>query len=77
MQQGYKFYSARAAEAKAQAADSTLENVRLRALRSEAMFLKLADHARKVEDDREKARLKKAAEIEANAVEDEAALDAS
>ena len=55
MQQGYKFYSARAAEAKTEAPEATLENVRLRALRSEAMFLKLADHARKVEADREKA----------------------
>lgn len=76
MQQGYKFYSARAAEAKAEAAESTLENVRLRALRSEAMFLKLADHARKVEADREKARLKKAADSEANSLQDVATFDA-
>ena len=76
MQQGYKFYSARAAEAKAEAAESTLENVRLRALRSEAMFLKLADHARKVEADREKARLKKAADSQANSLQDGATFDA-
>lgn len=76
MQQGYKFYSARAAEAKAEAAESTLENVRLRALRSEAMFLKLADHARKVEADREKARLKKAVDSLANSPQDEATFDA-
>jgi hypothetical protein len=76
MQQGYKFYSARAAEAKAEAAESTLENVRLRALRSEAMFLKLADHARKVEADREKARLKKAFDSQANSPQDEATFDA-
>lgn len=76
MQQGYKFYSARAAEAKAEAAESTLENVRLRALRSEAMFLKLADHARKVEADREKARLKKAADSQANLPQDDATFDA-
>lgn len=76
MQQGYKFYSARAAEAKAEAAESTLENVRLRALRSEAMFLKLADHARKVEADRERARLKKAVNSQANSPRDEASFDA-
>ena len=52
MSQGYKFYAARAVEAKAEAAEATLENVRLRALRSEAMWLQLADHARKVEADR-------------------------
>lgn len=75
MQQGYKFYSARAAEAKAEAAESTLENVRLRALRSEAMFLKLADHARKVEADREMARLKKAVDSQANSPQDEASFD--
>lgn len=72
MQQGYKFYSARAAEAKEEAAKSTLENVRLRALRSEAVFLKLADHARKVESDREKARLKKEADAQATSCQDEA-----
>lgn len=76
MQQGYQFYSARAAEAKAEAAESTLENVRLRALRSEAMFLKLADHARKVEADREKARLKKAADSQANSPQGDATFDA-
>ena len=76
MQQGYKFFSARAAEAKAEAAEATLENVRLRALRSEAMFLKLADHARKVEADREKARLKKAADSQANLPQDDATFDA-
>lgn len=61
MSQGYKFYAARAVEAKAEAAEATLENVRLRALRSEAMWLQLADHARKVEADREKARREKEA----------------
>lgn len=76
MQQGYKFYSARAAEAKAEAAKSTLENVRLRALRSEAMFLKLADHAMKVEAHREKARLKKAAQTQANVPRYDATFDA-
>ena len=76
MQQGYKFYSARAAEAKAEAEEATLENVRSRALRSEAMFLKLADHARKVEADREKARLKKAADSQANSHQDDATFDA-
>ncbi|GGC31376.1 hypothetical protein GCM10011371_18490 [Novosphingobium marinum] len=69
MQQGYKYYSARAAEAKAEAAESTLKNVRLRALRSEAMFSKLADHARKVEAVREKARLKKADDAQANSLQ--------
>ncbi|MBX7482949.1 hypothetical protein [Qipengyuania qiaonensis] len=61
MSQGYKFYAARAVEAKAEAAEATLENVRLRALRSEAIWLQLADHARKVEADREKARREKEA----------------
>ena len=61
MSQGYKFYAARAVEAKAEAAEATLKNVRLRALRSEAMWLQLADHARKVEADREKARREKEA----------------
>jgi len=75
MQHGYEFYSARAAEAKAEAAESTLENVRLRALRSEAMFLKLADHARKVEADREKARFKKEVDAQANSPQDEASFD--
>ena len=76
MSQGYKFYAARAVEAKAEAAQATLENVRARALRSEAMFLKLADHARKVEADREKARLKKAADSQVNSPQDEASFDA-
>lgn len=75
MQQGYKFYSARAAEAKTEAAEATLENVRLRALRSEAMFSKLADHAQKVEADREKARLKKADDSQANSLQDGASSD--
>lgn len=59
MSQGYKFYAARAVEAKTEAAEATLENVRLRALRSEAVWLQLADHARRVDADREKARREK------------------
>lgn len=65
MSQGYKFYAARAVEAKTEAAEATLENVRLRALRSEAMWLQLADQARKVEADREKARREKEVKSEA------------
>lgn len=68
MSQSYEFYSARAKEAKAEAKAATLDNVRDRALRSEATWRGLADQARAVAKRREKLELEKAAEREAAAV---------
>ena len=55
--QSYEFYSARATEAGAEAAEATLDNVRERALRAQKTWLGLAEQARRVANDREKARL--------------------
>ncbi|WP_369025673.1 hypothetical protein [Qipengyuania sp. RANM35] len=65
MSQTYEFYSARAREAAADAEAATLDNVRERALRSEATWTALATQARAVAKQREKIETEKAAEREA------------
>lgn len=68
MSQTYEFYAARAREAAAEAKAATLDNVRDRALRSEATWLGLAQQARAVASRREKIEREKAAEREAAAL---------
>lgn len=67
MQQTHEFYTARAAEAAADAKAATLDNVRERALRAEKTWKSLADQARRVKAQREKLEAEKAAEREAAA----------
>ncbi|MEZ5680147.1 MAG: hypothetical protein R3E14_02505 [Erythrobacter sp.] len=67
MSQTYDFYTARAREAAADAKAATLDNVRDRALRSEATWTALAAQARAVAKQREKIEAEKAAEREASA----------
>ena len=68
MSQTYEFYAARARESAAEAKAATLDNVRDRALRSEATWLGLAQQARAVASRREKIEREKAAEREAAAL---------
>ena len=68
MSQTYEFYASRAREAAAEAKAATLDNVRDRALRSEATWLGLAQQARAVASRREKIEREKAAEREAAAL---------
>lgn len=72
MSQSYDFYAARAIEAAKEAKEALLDNVRERALRSEATFRALAEQARKVSADR--AKLQR--EREAKALADQAAAAA-
>ena len=60
--QTYEFYSARAAEAAADAQTATLDNVRDRALRAEATWQALADQARAVAEQRRRIAATKAVE---------------
>ena len=60
--QTYEFYAARAKEAADDAAKATLDNVRDRALRSQATWQGLARQARKVAVQRRKLEETKAAE---------------
>ena len=69
MSQTFEFYDARAKEAAAEAAAAKLDNVRERALRSEASWRGLANQARKVADDRVKAEQERTARREAEAME--------
>lgn len=55
----HEFYEARADEAAREAEATSLENVRRRALRSEAAWRDMADRARQVERDRETARIER------------------
>lgn len=75
MSQTFEFYHARAEESATEAQAAQLDNVRDRALRSEATWRGLAEQARKVAEDRVKAEhersVKRAAEAEA--VEERAA----
>lgn len=80
MSQTFEFYHARAEESATEADAAQLDNVRDRALRSEATWRGLAEQARKVAEDRVKAEHerseKRAAEAEAveeRAVEERAA----
>lgn len=52
----YEFLMARAEEAAHEAQNAALENVRSRALRSEAVWRDMAGRALKIEKDREEAR---------------------
>jgi len=52
MSQTFEFYDRQALAARSDADDAVLDNVRDRALRSEAAWRQLADRARKVERDR-------------------------
>ncbi|MBX7495027.1 hypothetical protein K3172_04045 [Qipengyuania sp. 6B39] len=61
MSQTYDFYSARAKESAAEAKAATLDNVRERALRSQATWKALADQARAVSRQRAKIEAEKAA----------------
>ena len=56
MNHSYEFYSARADEARKEAAEAKLDNVRDRALRAEATWIGLAKHAHKIAADREQAK---------------------
>jgi hypothetical protein len=62
MSQSYEFYAERAREAADEAAAATLDNVRERNLRAEKTWSMLAEQARKVRIDREKAEATKAAQ---------------
>jgi len=68
MSQGYDFYIERAEESAADARAALLDNVRDRALRSEATWRKLAAQAEKVAAERVKAEKAKA---EARAAQEE------
>ena len=70
MSQTFEFYDARANEAAAEADAATLDNVRDRNLRAAKTWRGLADQARKVMVDRQKA---EAAKVQKRA--DEAAAD--
>jgi len=61
MSQTFEFYDARAKESAAEAKAAALENVRERALRSEATWRALADQARAVAEERAKVEQQKAA----------------
>ncbi len=69
MSQNYRFYQQRADEAAADAKSSTLENVRERHERAEKTWRGLAEQARKVEHDREKAKEDRRVRIEAEEAE--------
>lgn len=60
MAQTIDFYQERAAEAAEEARNATLDNVRERALRSEAAWRQMADRAMAVEENR----ARRAAEVE-------------
>jgi hypothetical protein len=60
MAQSYEFLIARADQAAQEAEDAKLDNVRQRALRSEAAWREMADRARKIERDRETAKRERA-----------------
>jgi HJR/Mrr/RecB family endonuclease len=72
MSQTFQFYDARAKEAAAEAEQATLENVRERNLRAEKTWRGLADQARKVLRDREKAEVERAERRAREAVEESA-----
>ena len=67
MSQTFEFYDARAKESAAEAEGAMLDNVRERALRSAKTWQALADQARRVLVDREKAEVARLARREAEA----------
>ncbi|GAA4043173.1 hypothetical protein [Parerythrobacter jejuensis] len=76
MSQTFEFYDARAKEAAAEAGKAKLDNVRERALRSEATWRSLADQARRVADERAKADAARIARREAELAAAAAKVDA-
>lgn len=60
MSQNYDFQVAQADAAAIEAGEATLENAKLRALRSEAAWREMADRTLRMEKEREKARLARA-----------------
>lgn len=68
MSQTFEFYDTRAKEAAAEAAKADLDNVRDRCLRAEKTWRGLAEQARKVLRDREKAERERAVRREAEAL---------
>lgn len=75
MAQTFEFYNARAEEAAAEAQGAALDNVRDRNLRAEKTWRGLADQARKVEQDREKAKEVRRQRIELEEAEADAASE--
>lgn len=76
MSQSFEFYQERAEAAAKEATATTLENVRERALRSEAAWREMADRARETDRERkiaDKARAERR-EVEALAAEQRAAV---
>ncbi len=69
MAQTFEFYRDRADAAAAAAEQATLDNVRERELRAERTWRGLAEQARKVAEDREKAAREKAEQRAAEAEE--------
>ena len=67
MSQTFEFYDARAREAAVEAREAKLDNVRDRSLRAEKTWRGLAEQARKVKSDREKAQREKIERDEARA----------
>lgn len=65
MAQTWEFYAERAKESVAEARAAKLDNVRDRALRSEATWLGLADQARRVSEERTKVEREKSERREA------------
>ncbi len=61
MTQSYDFLMARAAEAATEAKAATLDNVRIRALRSEAVWRDMADREKRISSEREKSRVEREA----------------
>ena len=55
MSQTFEFYDARANEAASEAAEATLDNVKNRNLRAEKTWRGLADQAKRVSQERQKA----------------------
>lgn len=64
MSQTFAFYDQRANEAAAEAESATLDNVRQRSLRAEKTWRELADQARKVQEDRERAKKERQARLD-------------
>ncbi len=81
MSQTFEFYDARAREAAAEAEKATLDNVRDRNLRAAKTWRGLADQARRVVAERNKAEQQRAdrrlAEAEAEAEADELEMNSS
>ncbi len=71
MAQTWEFYAERARECAVEATAAKLDNVRERALRSEATWLGLADQARRVAEERVKVERERVERRDAEAVSSE------